>query len=207
MNWNDPSDRHILVEALKADQIALASTDTVIGLLAQLTPAAFERLNAVKGRSNKPSLVLIQSVHKLPTFVDKIHLENSIERLMSHFWPGPLTIVFKAKSNLSPHMVAGDGTIALRIPLHSGLLETLGSFDGLFSTSANLTGEPVPTNIAQINPAITQVAACAIFDAQQEYPGVPSTIIGVSSGGIRLLREGVVSRGQLEAVLGHTLTS
>jgi tRNA A37 threonylcarbamoyladenosine synthetase subunit TsaC/SUA5/YrdC len=60
--------------------------------------------------------------------------------------------------------------------------------------------------VEQVHPVILKAVGCSIFDEQDSYPGIPSTIIDVSSGSIKLLREGAISRAEIEAVLGYTLT-
>src|SRR5579872_6966301 len=154
--WHDPATIERLETALRAGGVVAGTSDTILGLLADLTLPGFQSLNTLKGRFEKPYLILIADQQKLAHFV-MLPLEPQVKRLADQCWPGPLTIILKAKESLPNFMKAADGTIAVRMPNHEGLQKLLANFDGLFSTSANKTGEPVAGKMEDIDPAILQV--------------------------------------------------
>jgi L-threonylcarbamoyladenylate synthase len=204
LNWGSEADRRVVAQALKLDQIALCSTDTVLGLLGNSTQKSHENLDRIKGRQDKPYLVLVGSIDRLKLFTDQLQAEKYVEKLVAHFCPGPLTIIFKVKDTV-PAYLGYKGTLAIRIPQHAGLLSLLADFDGLFSTSANLTGENVARTLDEVSPVIMDAVAACIVDEASNPTTVPSTIIDVSQGAPKLVREGAISRAQLEAVLGFAL--
>lgn len=199
--WEKAPDREVVERVLRSDQIVLCSTDTVLGLLGNITPQSHKNLDRIKGRQDKPYLILVGSIDRLKLFTDQLHTEKYVERLVAHFCPGPLTIIFKVKATVSAHL-GYQGTLAIRIPKHTGLLETLSAFDGLFSTSANPTGNKVPQSLDEVDPTIMLTVGACIIDTQLNPTTIPSTIIDVSQGAPKLVREGAISRAQLEAVLG-----
>lgn len=189
-SWSSSENRRQVVTMLQQDQIVLCSTDTVLGLLANLSERSFVQINRIKGRENRPAVTLIGDTEQVGHFVDVFHIETKVQDIMAKFWPGPLTIIFKAKPSVPDYLKGPGGTISLRVPQHEGLLDVLKSFDGLFSTSANLTGQPVATKITEVDPAILSAVSGVITDTQETYPAIPSTIIDVSSGEIKLIRAG-----------------
>lgn len=121
-------------------------------------------------------------------------------RLAARFWPGPLTLVLPACPGLPAPLAAGTGTIGVRVPGHPAaraLVAGLGR--PVTAPSANPPGAPPPRTLA---------AARAYFGAQVAayvdggtLPGGGSTVAAVEDGRVRVLREGPVTKAQLEAAL------
>lgn len=190
MYWNNLQDIEKIKEILIHDKILLGSSDTVLGLFGRLSQQSYVSLNQIKQRSDKPYLIMIASVSKLPLFVDQI-MSDRIEKLISLGWPGPLTLIFKARADLPDFIKSSDGTIALRVPDHAGLLTLLSSFDGLFSTSANRHTQPIPENIAEVDETIKHHVAGICIEQREEGANLlPSTILDCSSGEIKIVRIG-----------------
>src|SRR5512135_891774 len=143
----NPEDRPLVLaaEVVQAGGLIVYPTDTLYGIGANAWNAgAVLRVQHVKQRvEKKPILVLIASLESLHGLTEEI--SPAAQQLMDTFWPGPLTLVFKASVLLPPDLTSGTGTIGVRLPssrLCARLLELCGS--PLTSTSANLSGEPVP---------------------------------------------------------------
>lgn len=199
--WSDVHTTEKLKEALHRDEIVLASGDTVLGLWGNVTEQAFQNMNQIKQRFDQPYLITIGSIDRLPKFIDQT-LNEKLQTLIQTCWPGPVTLVFKARKDLPEWMVSATGTIALRIPDHDGLLDLMQHFDGLFSTSANISGQPVTNCIDQIDSAIISQVAIICGDRDQQcYSKSPSTILNCSSGDIQVLRSGAFSLEKLQDLL------
>lgn len=199
--WDNKQSIQELQDSLSKDEIILASGDTVLGLWGNLTPVAFEKINQIKQRNDKPYLIAIASPDKLIKFIDQ-KLDDKLQTLIETCWPGPVTLVFRARRDLPSWMVSKEGTIALRVPDHEGLLELLQNFDGLFSTSANKHGQPIQNCVDQIDPSVVQQVAIICGDMQQQcYSQSPSTILDCSSGDIRVLRSGALSVEDIKDLL------
>ncbi|MBP6869975.1 L-threonylcarbamoyladenylate synthase [Candidatus Babeliales bacterium] len=191
LSWNEKDDYPYMIDVLRADGVLLASSDTVLGLFAQLSEKSKQKLDFIKIRSLKPYIVLIESVHLLDKFTDQ-KIDESMQEIMHRYWPGPLTIIFKAKSTL-PNWIKGvDGTIAIRVPAHQGLQDLLTQVGGLFTTSANLSDQPLPMSYDQINPVLLDMVQAVCCDRFKIYDGPASTIIDFSSGSIKVIRMGTV---------------
>lgn len=200
--WNSEKTIPVLKSVLEQDQIILASGDTVLGLWGKPTLAVFEKLNAIKQRNDKPYLLVVGSVDKLPLFTDQIFSER-LQNLIETCWPGAVTLIFKAREDLPAWLKSPDGTIAIRIPDHLGLLKLLRHFDALFSTSANVHGQPIPESVSSVDRSIVErVGAVCIQEGLLVYPQSPSTILNVSTGSIEVVREGFFDREKLQELLG-----
>ncbi len=114
-------------------EILVTSTDTIPGILVNLTEKSFKKLNDTKkDRSGKPYLVVINSWKKISHFIEIETITPKIIQLLDHEWQSAMTFVFKARKELPAFLTSSEKTIALRRPNHEGLLSLLSSFDGLF---------------------------------------------------------------------------
>lgn len=211
LKWKYKEDLCLLKVSLCKNEVAIVSTDTVLGLSGALTQPAFNALTKLKGdRSNKPYLILIGSLEKLPFFLEKPIKNKQLLKLLAYCWPGPLTVVFKAKSTLPAWIASSEGTVALRCPNHDGLLTLLADFEGIYSTSANKSGKPIPESFQYVNQDILNEVSYVMLDDEQRTEKTPSTIIDCSEladhtdGKIRVIREGKYPITELEKLYGES---
>lgn len=199
--WGDFASHLKILQLLQKGNIIVGSSDTVLGLLSDTTEHGAMLLNEIKGRSKKPYLILIESFQKAAWFVSLEDLAR-YENLIKSFWPGPLTLIFKAKDGVPSWAKGEDGTVALRVPKHDGLLAILPHFHGLFSTSANKTGQPVAQTLEEIDPDILNRAGAIILDPEQKTSqSLPSTILDLSGAEPKIVRQGTISWFELEKIL------
>lgn len=160
------------VAALRAGRAVILPTDTVYGLCA--LPEHQDVLYELKGRDrSKPVALLAAEVDALVAAVP------GLDRLvLEQYFPGPYTLVF--------------GEIGVRVPeLPSPAAEVVREVGVVAATSANLAGGPDPRRVGEI-PAEIRAACGAIVDGG-ELPGVPSTVLDLTSGHPRVLRRGAGS--------------
>ena len=189
--WDNLQDIQKIQKILNQDQIILAASDTVLGLFGSLTQKSYDKLNEMKQRRDKPYLIMIQSIEMLPKFIDQ-PISIKVKEIISLSWPGPITLIFKARQDLPNFMKNGDGTIALRVPYHTGLLKLLSCTDGLFSTSANVHTHPIPVKLEEVNDQIkSQVGGICLDRVDKLDLSIkPSTILDCSSDNIKVVRMG-----------------
>ncbi len=176
-------------------------TETLYGVGADALDekAVGKVLAAKKRQDNKPILVIVHSVEQLGELVAEI--PPPAIQLMEKFWPGPLTIVFKAKPGLPLELTQGSETIGVRIPSNTFCLELLRRCDcPLTSTSANISGEPMQRTIAEIRTTLN-VGIDLFIDAGTLPESKPSTVVSAAVSPPKLTREGVISLHELQAVL------
>lgn len=190
-DWNGNVDYQHLANVLKSDEVVLAASDTVLGLFAQLSENGKKRLDAIKKRNLKPYIILLASPAQLHDFTDQ-QLDKTMQKIIAKNWPGPLTILFKAKSTLPEWMVGLQGTVAIRIPDHQGLQELLRYVPAMFTTSANISDQPLPDSLPKVTPEIVDQVQAVCCDPYKVYDGPASTIVDFSSGSLKIIRLGAV---------------
>ena len=175
-------------------------TDTFYGLGANPRNAkAVQRIRTIKGRDDgKPILLLIgelAEVKSLTTF------EPALFRpIATHFWPGPLTIVLPAIVALPKEVTAGSGSIGLRMPDDDSLRELVMLCGGvLTATSANPSGSEPATSALQVVEYFP-TGIDLIIDGGVVTATQASTVIDVTCDPPRIIREGAVTRAELETI-------
>lgn len=196
--WSDSSDRLRAFREITNRKVFIGDTDTIPGLYAPLNREGFEALNEIKGRQDKPYLILISDIQKIEKWAYFSEQKN-VRDLMEQLWPGPLTILLKAREATPDFMKGREGTIAFRIPNHKNLLEFLNMIDGVFSTSANLSGEPFPKNVEAVDPVI--IKQVDLIMKEEMGLSMPSTIIDCSTDVCKIVREGSILRDVLKKFL------
>jgi L-threonylcarbamoyladenylate synthase len=177
---------------IAAGGVIVYPTDTYYGLGADpRNPRAVRKLFEIKNRpSDQPILLLIAEPTEVKDWAEDI--PSRAADLMKRHWPGPLTLIFRAKWDVLPELTAGTGAIGLRVPgseLTRGLLRSLGR--ALTGTSANQSGQPSIRTAAEAQAAIGD-RVDLILDGGETTGGKPSTVVEVSAGALRVLREGAV---------------
>jgi L-threonylcarbamoyladenylate synthase len=156
-----------------------------------LNTEAVDRIYEIKRRSySKPILVLIERKTDLSGLVQ--HVPSSAESIMNAFWPGGVTIVFKAKDALPANLTAGTGKVGVRMPQHpvaSALSKAVGG--PLTATSANITGDSGCSTVSDIAPGIADQVDL-ILDAGPLKGGLGSTVVDVTVDPPKILREGAI---------------
>jgi L-threonylcarbamoyladenylate synthase len=166
---------HEAVAALKAGNVALVPTETVVGLVA--AEPGLQRIREIKGReANKPIALLCASAEDafgLAAKVPPLALE-----LAEIYWPGPLTLVLDLPSG---------GTVGIRVPAGRAVREVLEAYGGpLYATSANLSGEPAPAASEEVDPRVLE--AVDVLVRGEKGSGEASAVVDLSGGNVRLVR-------------------
>jgi len=177
-------------------------TETVYGLGANaLNEKAVRRIFVAKRRpADNPLIVHIADKKMLPELVKEV--PSSAKKLISKFWPGPLTIVLNKKNIVPDIVTAGGKTVAIRMPAHP-VARKLIQLSGLSiaAPSANLSGSPSPTTAKHVIADLKGRIEC-IIDGGESQVGLESTVVDLSGKIPVLLRPGGVTLEQLRAVLG-----
>ncbi len=179
------------VSVLKSGGVVALPTETYYGLAVDpFSESAVQRLFRLKKRpQEKPILLLLGSWEMLALVVAEIPLWA--QRLMQRFWPGPLTLVFKARKDLPASLTAGTGTVAVRLSSHPLPTYLSQSFSKpITGTSANLSGAPPATSAIEVKRIFPEVDL--ILDGGETPGGAPSTIVSVTEFPPRLLRPGKI---------------
>jgi L-threonylcarbamoyladenylate synthase len=189
-----PADERIIRAAstLVAGGIVAFPTETCYGLAVDpLNEQALGKLFQVKDRPvDKPVLLLISNVSLLDSLVT--HVPDLYLPLIERFWPGPLTLIFHARPQLSPLVTGGTSTVGIRISPHP-VAQALGkAFGGaITATSANLSGKPPARSAAQIRSLFGETVDF-VLDGGMTPASLCSTIVCECAGRLQLVRSGVI---------------
>ena len=185
--------------ALGKGELAVIPTDTVYGLAADaFTPAAVTALQAARGSGRGvPPPVLIGSRRAAFALIDEP--SSSATDLIDEFWPGALTLIFRASRTLVWDLGDNKGTVALRMPLHPVALDLLKETGPLAVSGANLVGQAAVTTVDQAQAQLNE--AVSVYLDGGPASGDASTIVDVTSPIPKLLREGVIPADRLRRVV------
>jgi tRNA threonylcarbamoyl adenosine modification protein (Sua5/YciO/YrdC/YwlC family) len=200
----DPQERtagiDAAVAAARAGELIVLPTDTVYGIGADaFIPAAVTTMLAAKGRGrNMPPPVLVGTARAAAALVDDLGAFG--QALIDEFWPGGLTLVFRASPTLLWDLGDTKGTVALRMPLHSVALEVLKRTGPLAVSSANRTGQPSAATADEAQQQLGEAVSVYLDDGPTSGT-VPSTILDLTGVVPTLLRAGAVSVDRLRTVV------
>ena len=199
----DPGERtagiDAAVAAARAGEVIVLPTDTVYGIGADaFIPAAVTTMLAAKGRGrNMPPPVLIGTARAAAALVQDLGAFG--QDLIDEFWPGGLTLVFRASPTLLWDLGDTKGTVALRMPLHSVALEVLKRTGPLAVSSANRTGQPPAATADEAQQQLGEAVSVYLDDGPSSG-NIPSTILDLTGAVPTLLRAGAVSVDRLRTV-------
>ncbi len=186
----DPAVIRQAAEMIREGLVVAYPTDTLYGLAVDPRNAdAVRRLYDLKGRPETSALTLIAA--------DTAHaraageMTADAERLAARWWPGPVTIVVRARPILARETLGGGGTVGIRMPDHV-VAVALARDTGfcVTATSANRSGATAASTPGAVAAALPDVDA--ILDAGPSRGGAPSTIVDASARLVTLIREGAV---------------
>lgn len=189
-------------EIIKNGGLVAFPTETVYGLGADaLNEQAAAKVYEAKGRpSDNPMIVHIARASDIGQLTPR--LSPDIVNLIENFWPGPLTLVVKKKPGVPDRTTGGLDTVAVRMPDSKAALELI-ELSGcpIAAPSANLSGKPSPTTAQHvIDDLMGKIDA--IVEGDSCRVGIESTVLDVTGPVPTILRPGIVTPENIEAVLG-----
>ncbi len=193
---------------LGAGGLVAFPTETVYGLGADATDdRAVAAIFEAKARPRfNPLIVHVTGANAAAAIAEWSDLAD---RLATHFWPGPLTLVLRrrAESGISKLASTGGETIALRAPAHPLAAALLQACDlPIAAPSANRSGRISPTTAEHVRQDLGD-RVDMILDGGACPVGVESTVLDICGDCPTLLRPGRVARAEIEAVIGSPLAS
>lgn len=191
---------------IKDGELVAVPTETVYGLAGNgLDATAVEKIYEIKGRPEvKPLSLMVSGKTAMSKYCEAV--PKQAKRLAEKFWPGPLTIVLKAKDIVPDIVRAGGETVALRCPDHPMTLELIKkSALPLAAPSANPSGAESPKTAQEVMEYFDGKIA-AVIDGGRCGIGTESTIIDMSSVPYKILRSGALSEASIRSALADNLT-
>jgi len=189
------ADEELIREYLLQGKIIVYPTDTLYGLGVDASnAAAVKNLYQLKGKK-APVSVLTASV---PELKRSIRMSVLLEELIDEFLPGPLTIIAYSTYRFAPQLTGADNRVGFRVPgdqISRQLPRLLGQ--AITTTSVNPAGKPAAVSFAQVQEYFEEGIAL-MLDAGPLPPSRGSTVLDTTCSPYRLLREGEISRQDLQ---------
>ena len=172
------------LEVVNQGGIILYPTDTIWGLGCDASNTdAIQKIYALKQRAQEKSMIiLLDTENKLESYIREV---PAIAYNLIEFAENPLTLVMPGAKNISPALIAADGSVGVRVSSHpfcQQLIQRLRK--PLVSTSANISGQPSPQNFSQISDEII-AGVDYVVDIDQHDLSIkkPSTIMRLDPDG------------------------
>jgi L-threonylcarbamoyladenylate synthase len=194
----DPAALDQAAQALSCGELVVAPTETRYGLLVRADKQEYvEKLYALKQKDQHQATALF--VRDLAEAGKLGCLTAAVKTLFEQYLPGPLTLVMQAIPEWSPPRVV-NGKIGLRCSSAVTILGLLNRLPiPLTATSANISGESDAQSVEELA-AVFGDRVALYLDAGQ-LAGEVSTVVDCSAEPVRILREGAISREQIEKTL------
>lgn len=178
------------IETLKSGGTILYPTDTIWGIGCDATnEEACQKILKLKERpKDKSFIVLMDSVQMLEKYVPEF---NEVCYDLIDLTDSPLTIIYPSVKGLAPSVVAEDGTVGIRITKDPICLKLIRAIrKPIVSTSANISGQPVPLNFVEINEVIKKGVDAVLEERITEKMTTPSKIIKIDlDGSVKVIRD------------------
>lgn len=188
----------LVAATLKAGGVAVFPTDTVYGIAQSMlaNPSGPRELFAIKHRPlSKVVPLLVGGLDDLAWF--SAGAPPCAFRLAEAFWPGGLTLVVRASSQVPTAFQAMDGTVALRCPDEPFVRSLIAAVSSpLATTSANTSGMPAPASFAEVEDRILQAADISV-DGGAAIVGISSTIVDCTGAEPCIVRRGAIPDGAI----------
>ena len=184
----------IAAQALISGRIVAFPTETVYGLgVCADNDRAIDSLYRVKQRPRDKELsIMIAEPEDVSKHVK--HIPPIARRLISSFWPGPLTIIFDIPDNR---------TVGIRNSSHHVVRDLLNTAKiSIVSTSANISGMPPATDAQQVISNFSDKVD-VVLDGGQTEAGNPSTVVKIEDNTFKIIRHGVIEEERLNRCLNE----
>lgn len=192
-----------IANEIKNNKVVIFPTETVYGIGANgLAAEAIKKLFIAKKRpENKPINLLISNIDMIENVAkDLTPLDYA---LIKEFFPGPLTLILKKKDNVPNILTANGDTVGVRMPANEIALKLIEYANiPIATSSSNISGNETGINIDNIFDDFNGRVDYIIDDGPSKL-GVASTIVKVVDNKPIILREGSITKEQIETVYNN----
>ena len=192
-----------IANEIKNNKVVIFPTETVYGIGANgLDEEAIKKLFVAKKRpENKPINLLISNINMIENVAkDLTPLDYA---LIKEFFPGPLTLILKKKNNVPNILTANGDTVGVRMPANEIALKLIEYANiPIATSSSNISGNETGINIDNIFDDFNGRVDYIIDDGPSKL-GVASTIVKVVDNKPIILREGSITKEQIETVYNN----
>ena len=202
-DWTNKINKNELKEVINAlnnDKLIVFPTETVYGIGGNaLKLDVVDKIYQAKNRDySKPFTLMVNNISKIK---DIAYVSDYEEKIINNFMPGPITLILKKKDCISNLFTSGKDTVGIRIPNHDVSLSILNSINyPLATSSANISGRVNNSNIDDIINDLKDYVAIFI-KGNISNNLLASTVVEIKTNKVNILREGIISKENIERIL------
>ena len=187
-----------IVQALTEEMVVAFPTETVYGLGVKFgSQKALDKLMEAKNRDYSKAITLMLASSK--DISNYAYVSEQAQKLIDAFMPGMITLVFKKKESVDDSMTNGKETIGIRIPDNEYVIGLLKEAGPMLVTSANLSNHSNTTSTQEV---LDQLDGRIDYVVEGETSdNIASTVVDVSKNEIKILREGKITKKDIEEVI------
>jgi L-threonylcarbamoyladenylate synthase len=186
-----------IVEAYQKGQIIAFPTDTVYGVGCDpFNKNSIREIYELKKRNGgKLFPILGFSKNDLEKIVE---FSSDAKKISEKFWPGQVTLLLPIRKEMTKK-IESNGKLAVRVPNNECILSILKQCKLIIGTSANISGEESILNSNECKIKLPKIDV--LVDSGEITNSGESTIIDFVENGFRIIREGSISKDEIESAL------
>lgn len=203
-NWKNmiiPEELNDCVSTIKNGGIVIFPTETVYGIGTNaFCEQSVKKIYEIKNRPDEKAVsILLNNIEQIENYAI---INNEIERkIIQNFMPGPITIILERKKEILDHVATGKNTIGIRIPSNNIILSILQKLDlPIVAPSANISGQPSGVMLEDIIEDFKNKVDICIDGGKCDI-SESSTIVQVIDGKVEIIRQGKITKQEIESVL------
>ena len=186
-----PADILTISQQLQEEAVGIFPFDTLLGITGVVSETVIQRIQKIKNRKDQPFILIVSDLKQLSDWVAPLSVQQ--EQLIQHYWPGPITFVFKKADFVPDYVTCSKPTIAIRMVEFLPVNFLFKYLDQpILSTSVNMTGDPSSMRVSDCsNTIVSQMDF--VLDLCNPLYQQPSTIVDLSGEEPVCVRQGVIN--------------
>ena len=186
-----------IIRSYENGEIIGFPTDTVYGVGCDpFKKDSITRIFELKKRDGEKKFPILGiSKEELEKIVE---FNSNAEKISEKFWPGQVTLLLPIRKEIS-EKIDSNGKLAVRVPGNECILSILKHCKLIVGTSANISGEKSILDSTELKIKLPNVDV--LVDGGKIVSSGESTIIDFVNGELKMIREGSVSKENIEKLL------
>lgn len=187
-----------ICDVIQKGGIVAFPTETVYGVGIHFNDEeALERLMEAKNRDYSKAITLM--VADKADISQYAYISPQAQKMIDQFMPGMITLIFKKKESVRDRMTNGKSTIGIRIPDSEFVLSLLKKVGPMLVTSANLSQHSNTTSTQEVLNQLDGRIDLVVDGKTSD--NIASTVVDVSQDEIKILRDGKITKEQIEEAI------
>ncbi len=194
---------NIIIDEIKKGNLVIIPTDTIYGIACDaLNNEAINKIYKIKKRDSKKPLAI--NLNKKKDIIKYAYITNKLEKeIIKKLMPGPITLLLKKRQSSIDLITKDSEYIGIKIPNNKIVKKIINEINSpLVLTSVNVSGEKPINNLNELSHELSNKIRYAI-DIGTIEKGIESTILKSNKSNIEVLREGKITKEQIEDILSR----